>query len=169
MSHLRTSRIALVAVVALLSACGSSGASASASPDDADDGFTARNDAQVTLAGPVDESPTLVLTEAAEDADFAGLTKYTFADEAAGFSMSVSLDPATPLSGAQPTSDQLVVAFTVTDGGEVFSSSAEECTVTFVNFNDDVIDGELECEVPSADGEVTAEGTGIFAFAPDGP
>jgi hypothetical protein len=154
----------LIVSAAVLAGCGTSSSPSAAPSADGSQGFTPRNDARISLGAPVAEDATLALTGSAEDPEFAGLTRYDFSDPAAGFSFSISLDPATSMTGAVATSEELVLGFTV--GEDDFVSSAEECAVTFVNFSDTVIDGEFECEIPSADPEVVAEGTGIFAFAP---
>jgi hypothetical protein len=164
MSPARTPRFAAFAGSLLLTACGATSQSPSAAAEESQ-GFTARNDAKISMAAPIEEEALLARGEPAADPDHEGLTRYDFATDDAGFTFSISLDPAATMSGAQESSDALVVGFTV--GDQTFVSTAAECAITFVNYSEVVIDGELECEGVPADGsEDTVEAAGIFAFAP---
>jgi hypothetical protein len=165
MSSARQSRLVAAPVVAvILAACGATAQSAAPSAAESQ-GFTPRNDANISMAAPIEEQAVLNRGEPAADPDHDGLTRYEFTANGAGFSFSISLDPTAELSGGQETSDALVVTFTA--GDSTFVSTAAECAITFVNFSDVVIDGELECEgVPTEGSEDTAEAAGIFAFGP---
>ena len=164
MSLARASRPAVLALALVLAACGASTGSPSSDAEESQ-AFTARNNATISMASPVEESAVLERGEPAADPDHEGLTRYEFTADGAGFSFAISLDPATPMSGSQESSDALVLAFTV--GDSTFVSTAAECAVTFVNYSDAVIDGEIDCADVPADGtDDLAEATGIFAFAP---
>jgi hypothetical protein len=163
MSPARPSRFAALAFALLLAACGATAQSSPAAEES--QGFTARNDANISMGAPIEEQALLSRGEPAPDPDHEGLTRYEFTADGAGFTFSVSLDPAASMSGAQESSDALVVGFTV--GDSTFVSTGGECAITFVNYSEVVIDGELECEeVPAEGTDDLAEATGIFAFAP---
>jgi hypothetical protein len=164
MSPARTERFAALVFALALTACSTTSQSPTTAAEESQ-GFTARNDALISMAAPVEEQALLIRGEPAPDPEHEGLTRYEFTADGASFSLSISLDPAAPMTGGQESGDALVVAFTADDN--TFVSSAGECAVTFVNYSDAVIDGELECEdVPAEGTEDLAEAAGIFAFAP---
>lgn len=164
MSPARLTRLAAWPLALLLAAC--SGSAQSAGPSAAESqGFTPRNDARISLGAPVEAEAVLARGEPSPDPDHDGHTRYEFTADGAAFSFSISLDPETALSGEQETSASLVIAITVDN--QTFVSADAECAITFVNFSDVVIDGEIDCGgVPSEGSEDTADATGIFAFGP---